>query len=316
MCARLGLLIITTLMLGCSDQPPPLLGTLEWDRIAVVAEVSEPVLHWAVAEGDYVEAGAVLLELDGRRLGARLAQAESQLQVAEARLRELSNGARPETIDAIRAALASARAAQTEAEQEYQRIAELRRKQLIAAAVLDQATANRDQRRAATAAAEAQLLELTRGTRAEQIEQAIASVTAAQAGVEELSVSRERLIVRAPRAGRVDALPFKPGDQPHAGASLASLLVGEAPYARLFIPASQRPTFAYGDTLLITVEGIEESFTASLRSIQSEASFTPYYALAGDDASRLVYRAELVLKEANARTLPAGLPVTARRQHP
>ncbi len=33
-------------------------------------------------------------------------------------------------------------------------------------------------------------------------------------------------------------------------------------------------------------------------------------ALAGDDASRLVYRAEIVLDE-TARTLPAGLPLTA-----
>ncbi|MDV3443958.1 hypothetical protein R0G64_31825, partial [Pseudomonas otitidis] len=37
-----------------------------------------------------------------------------------------------------------------------------------------------------------------------------------------------RLTLRAPRDARVDALPYKPGDQPPAGAELASLLVGEA----------------------------------------------------------------------------------------
>jgi HlyD family secretion protein len=46
-----------------------------------------------------------------------------------------------------------------------------------------------------------------------------------------------------------------------------------------------------------------------LRSIRSEPSFTPYYALAGDDASRLVYAAELLLD--SGADLPAGLPVTA-----
>jgi HlyD family secretion protein len=49
-----------------------------------------------------------------------------------------------------------------------------------------------------------------------------------------------------------------------------------------------------------------------VRSVRSEASFTPYYALSGDDATRLVYRAELVLEGAGAADLPAGLPASAR----
>ncbi len=56
------------------------------------------------------------------------------------------------------------------------------------------------------------------------------------------------------------------------------------------------------------VEGIETPFAAHLESLASEPSFTPYYALAGDDASRLVYRAEARLEGEAARRLPAGLP--------
>ncbi|HET7132280.1 MAG TPA: hypothetical protein VFJ95_08525, partial [Gammaproteobacteria bacterium] len=53
-------------------------------------------------------------------------------------------------------------------------------------------------------------------------------------------------------------------------------------------------------------------FRAKVRSVRSEASFTPYYALSGDDATWLVYRAELVLEGAGAADLPAGLPASAR----
>jgi HlyD family secretion protein len=60
---------------------------------------------------------------------------------------------------------------------------------------------------------------------------------------------------------------------------------------------------------MVHVEGLPKPFAATLRSISSEPSFTPYYALAGDDASRLVYRAELVLD--GGADLPAGLPLTA-----
>jgi HlyD family secretion protein len=277
--------------------------------VAVTAELSEPVLRWAVAEGDRVEAGAVLLELDARRQEARIAEAQGALAMAEARLAELAHGARIETIDAARANLARARAAQTDAEAEYTRVAELRKRELVAASAVDQALAARNQRRAETEGAEAELRELTQGTRPEQIEQAAANVAASRAALLTLKLTRERLTVRAPRAGRVDALPFHPGDQPPGGAELVSMLVGDAPYARVYVPAPQRASVNAGARFTVQVEGVATPFLATLRSIRSEPSFTPYYALAGDDATRLVYAAELLLE--GGEDLPAGLPVTA-----
>jgi HlyD family secretion protein len=298
---------------GCVDRgPAPIVGTLEWDRVAVTAELAEPVLHWAVAEGDRVEAGAEILELDARRQDARIAEARSELAVAEGRLAELAHGARIETIDAARANLARARAAQEDAETEYTRVAELRKRELVAQSAVDQALAARNQRRAETSGAEAQLRELTQGTRPEQIEQATAAVAAAHAALDALKLTRERLTVRAPRAGRIDALPFRAGDQPPVGAELVSMLVGDAPYARVFVPAPRRTEVGPGTRFEVRIEGIATPFKATLRSVRSEPSFTPYYALAGDDASRLVYRAELLLDSGDGvAELPAGLPLTA-----
>jgi HlyD family secretion protein len=305
--------VACTGLAGCDDPgPAPILGTLEWDRVAVTAELAEPVLKWDVAEGDRVEAGAVLLELDARRQDARIAEAKSDLAMSEARLAELANGATIETIDAARANLARTRAAQEDAETEYTRLAELRKRELVAQSAVDQALAARNQRRAETTQADAQLRELTRGTRPEQIDQATAGVAAARAALESLKLTRERLTVRAPRAGRIDALPFRAGDQPPVGAELVSMLVGDTPYARVFVPAPRRTEIDIGARFQVSIEGMATPFTAKLRSIRSEPSFTPYYALAGDDASRLVYRAELLLDGGNGvAELPAGLPLTA-----
>ena len=122
-------------------------------------------------------------------------------------------------------------------------------------------------------------------------------------------MSRAHLEIRAPRAGRVDALPFKAGDQPPIGASVASLLVGSAPYARVFVPTSSRVGMREGQKFLVRVQGSDHDLHATLRSIAREPAFTPYYALTGDDASRLVYRAEMVLTDPEAGNLPAGVPV-------
>ncbi|WP_374323590.1 HlyD family secretion protein [Aquipseudomonas alcaligenes] len=310
-------LLLSTLLLaaltGCADADKPLLGTLEWDRVSLPAEASEVLLRITVAEGERVEAGQLLLELDPRRQDARIAQARAEVEQAAAHLAELSNGARSETIDAARADLARNRAELTDAERSFSRIAELYQRQQVAIAELDRARAARDQASAATRSAEAQLRELTNGTRPEQLEQAAAALEAARGNLAQLEVGREHLSLRAPRAGLVDALPFKVGDQPPAGAELVSLLVGEQPYARVFIPASIRAQVSVGDVMRVFVEGVEQPFQARVRSIRSEAAFTPYYALTGDDASRLMYRAELVLQGEAARQLPAGLPLRAER---
>lgn len=307
----LWLLIVLMLLAGCEETPPPLPGTLEWDRIALPAEVSEPVLRWAVAEGDRVAAGEVLLELDGRRLEARVAAARGELARTEARLAELTEGPREETLDAARAELERARVALAQSERDYRRLGELRRQNATAQATYEQAGAERDRWRAEVAASEARWRELERGERPERLAQAAAEVAAARARLTELRLARERLVLRAPRDGRVDALPFHPGDQPPAGATLVSLLVGEAPYARLFVPVSRRATLAPGDRLHLRVTGVEQPFTATLEHIASEPAFTPFYALVGDDASRLVYRAEARLEGEAARDLPAGLPLSA-----
>jgi HlyD family secretion protein len=124
-------------------------------------------------------------------------------------------------------------------------------------------------------------------------------------------VTWRRLEVHAPRAGRVDALPFKLGDRPPVGAAVVSLLVGEAPYARVFVPEGLRASIQPGARFSVHVDGVAQLFTATLARIRSESSFTPYYALNGDDASRLTYRAELVLDGETARKLPAGIPCQA-----
>jgi HlyD family secretion protein len=298
---------------GCNRDagPPPLLGTLEWDRIAVVAEVSEPITQMLVKEGEHVEAGQLLMTLDPRRTQAQLDAAKADEQRLTASLDELRHGARVETIDASRAALARTQATAANAQLARDRAAEVRKKGLNSQADLDNANAALRQANADANAARANLDELLHGTRIEDIAQGEASLAQAHASAAQLAVTLERLEVHAPRAGRVDTLPFKLGDRPPQGAGVVSLLVGDAPYARVFVPEAQRVAIKQGSRFNVRVEGIDRAYTATALRIASEASFTPYFALTGDDASRLVYRAELGLDGAEAKELPAGVPCQA-----
>ncbi|HEX7112656.1 MAG TPA: HlyD family efflux transporter periplasmic adaptor subunit [Mizugakiibacter sp.] len=306
--------LVLLALAGCartaSDRLP---GTLEWDRIAVLAEVSEPVIALEVKEGDAVRQGQLLLRLDPRRTDAELAAAAADADRLAANLDELRHGARIETIDADRAQLARAESDAANAQRVRDRAAALRKQGLNAQADLDNAETSLRMARAAARAARAQLEELLHGTRPEEIAQAEAALAAARAQVDALKVKRARLDVRAPRDGRVDALPYRLGDQPAVGGTLVSLLAGDAPYARVYVPERLRAGMQPGQRFRVHVDGVAQPFDAVLRSVRSDPAFTPYYALSGEDAGRLVYRAELVLQGDAARALPAGLPCHAER---
>jgi HlyD family secretion protein len=305
------LLLLGALLGACHSDNNRWHGTIEWDRAAVLAEVSEPVLAVAVSEGQRVTAGQLLLQLDPRRTDAELAAAQADVERLQAQLLELRHGARAETIDAARAQLARAQSDAANAQREAERTRQLRDAKLIAQQDVDRANNTARIAAAGSASSAAQLNELLHGTRPEQLAQAEAALAGAQAKADHLRITRTRLDVQSPRAGLVDALPYRNGDQPPVGATLASVLAGPQPYARIYIPEKSRATVAANQRFHVYVDGIDAPFTAHLRSVRSEPSFTPYYALAGDDASRLMYRAELVLEGDAAQRLAPAIPCHA-----
>ncbi|WP_108470999.1 HlyD family secretion protein [Rhodanobacter thiooxydans] len=313
-CQSLAALVLAA-PAGCSKQVPQALGTLEFDRITLPAPAAERIVTVDVREGEQVKVGQPLLQLDPAHTRAQLAAVEAQLQQQRELLAELETGPRREDIAKARANLAAAQAQAREARAYYARLAPLKGNGYVAAADLDRARAAAGNADGQVAAAQAALDELLHGTRPEQLAQAQAAVAAAQAQVDAQQVLLGKLSLVAPRAGRIDSLPYRLGDQAPVGAPLAILLAGDAPYARIYVPVQQRAGMHVGDAIDVFVAGREKPYAGKLRMIRSEPDFTPYYALIGDDAARLSYLAEVALG-ADAAELPAGLPVRVEFRGP
>jgi len=131
----------------------------------------------------------------------------------------------------------------------------------------------------------------------------------AGAQLAEVAASRARLDVTAPRDGIVDALPYKLGDRPPRGAPLVVLLADGAPYARVFIPEPLRAGVQPGTAAVVRMDGSGREWQGRVRYVSTDAAFTPYYALNERDRSRLSFLAEVDLVEADATSLPSGMPV-------
>ena len=303
----------STALAGCAEPgPAPLVGTLEWDRVAVTAELAEPVLSWAVAEGDRVEAGAVLLELDARRQDARIAEAaEPARDERSAARRAHARRAHRDDRRGARESRAGARRRKPMPKREYTRVAELRKRELVAAV----GSSTKRSPRATSAAPRRKpprrsCASSRRARGPSRSSRRAAAVAAARAALETLQLTRERLDrARAARRPRRRAAVSCPATSRRSAPSSSACSSATRRTRACSCPRRARAELGVGARFEVRVEGVATPFTATLRSIRSEPSFTPYYALAGDDASRLVYPAELLL-DGGARA--AGRPAGAR----
>jgi len=295
---------------GCSgDAGERLLGTLERDRLELIAESPEPIVEVAVREGDRVSAGQRLLRLDPASTDADLAQARAGVEQARSALAELVSGPRREAILAARARLAGATARLDAAAREFARIEQLVGRSLLPQSQLDSQRAARDGAASERDAAREQLLELERGTRSEVLDQAQAVLGQAEARLAAQEIIRGRLEVVAPRDGVIDALPYKLGERPPRGAPVVVMLADGMPYARVFIPEPVRAGVGPGTAARVHLDGSDRPWQAVVRYVSTDAAFTPYYALNEKDRSRLSFLAEIVLTDEEAATLPTGMPV-------
>ena len=258
---------------ACSDRSAlPLVGTLERDRMELVAEAQEPIVQVAVHEGDRVKAGDLILQLDPSEVAAQVAQAQSARDQAAAKL-------------------PGADASFTRAQKDFDRIQALVKQQTEPASRLDQARDALDNARAAR-------------------NMAAAALSQAQGALDQARITLDRLSVRAPRDATVDSLPYHLGERPPARAVVAVLLDAQDAYVQVYVPEPLRVRAVAGTQATLKFDGLDRSYAGTLRYISQDASFTPYYSLTERDRSRLAYLAKVYLQPGDAAQFPSGAPVS------
>lgn len=285
-----------------------LVGQLESDRVEITAEFAEPIVERAIAEGEVVEQGQLLIRQDASRIDARIAEAEATVAQARARLDELTRGPRRELISAAQANVDGAVKELAFRETDLKRARDLFDRDLASPDLLDRAQVARDAARANLDGLEARLDELLSGTTIEELRQAEATVRQAEIRVESLMIDRDRHAAMAPTRGVVDSLLFEPGERPNPGQAMAILLTGEQAHARVYVPEVLRVRTRPGTRATVYVDGMAAPLDGVVRWVSSEAAFTPYFSLTEDDRGRLSYAAKVDIV-GHPERLPDGVPV-------
>ena len=285
-------------------------GTLERDRVELVADANEAIVSLPFAEGATVKVGDVVVVQDRELSASELDAARAELAEAEARVEELKNGPRSTT---IRAGDCASR----------RRPRAARRRRARTRPIAGPRGAQPGQRigsrpaiggRADAAEATLRKPKLTCGNcrkaRAPSSSRRRArQPTSARANLQGLETTSARLEVRSPIAGTIDSLPFHLGEKPARGATVAMLLATTAPFARIHVPEPIRRARRSARRPRCASTASQRTFKGQVRFIASEAEFTPYYSLTAADRSRLSFLAEVVIDDSDAASLPSGVPV-------
>ena len=186
-------------------------------RITVALQGAGRVLRVAVAEGQLVEAGQLLIELDNSDSRASLAQASAAVLQAQAKLRQVGELSQPQAAQS----LAQAQATLLQARKALDRSRDLVAQGFVSQAAVDDAQRAVDVAASQVASAQAQVKTNTAGGSDTLLAQA--ALRQAQAGQQLAQAKLDQGLVYAPAGGVLISRSVEAGDVVQPGKALMVL---------------------------------------------------------------------------------------------
>jgi len=289
----------------------------------VAPEVGGRVLELPVVEGDRIKKGDLIATLDTRDADLALRRAEAERTQADAQLRLLLAGSRPEDIGQAQAQEAAAAgdvsAAASElaaAEADFQRFEKLLQSNSGSQKQRDDAATRRDvardrlaSARSRESAAREAVARLRSGARREEVDAARARVAVIDAQIASIQKGKADATVLAPIDGVISERLLDPGEMAAPRAPIVTLTDLDHAWAEVFVDEPQVPRLRLGQpATVITDSGNRLSGKVSF--ISTKAEFTPRNVQTAEDRSKLVYRVKIAVDNRQG-ILKQGMPVEA-----
>jgi HlyD family secretion protein len=296
---------------GGASKPVAVTGTIEATQVDVSVKITGRILARLVNEGDRVTRGQVLVRLDDSELAADVKRLEAALRSAQATLRDLEKGARPQEIEDARAAVSSAEATRSMTERELERNEQLFRQNLIAAQDVDRARQAFEVARAQERSARERLGLLLAGSRPDQIDSARWQVTQAESALAQAQSRLREARVVSPIDGVVLRKNLEAGETANPGVPILTLVNPKDVWLRAYVPETEVGRLKIGDAAALRVDAFPDRvFTGRLIEIASEAEFTPRNVQTKKERVNLVFRIKIQIDNP-AGLLKPGLPADA-----
>ena len=287
-------------------------GNIETTEVDVGFKISGRIVSLSVQEGDYIEKGKVLAKLDDEDLRQRLELARATLKSAQARLKKLLAGSRPEELREAEAILNQAKFELENKQAHYERIKLLFEKGVIPKETLDNAEAGFKIAKASLQKAMESYQLVKEGPRVEDIEDARAQVEQAQASLKLTETQLSYTVLYSPLSGTVLVKSSEMGEVVNPGTSILTLANIENVWLKAYIPETELSKVKWGQEVMVTTDlRPQKIYKGSISFISSQAEFTPKQIQTEKERVTLVYRIKVDIPNAD-RELKPGMPADGK----
>lgn len=267
---------LTLLFFGfacCQRRDDAVSGTIEVDEVHVGPRMAGRVEKILAQEGDKLKGGQVLVELDAAELKARRALAEAQIETS---IHDADSQA---------------------AQLEFLRDDAKRQQELLKRKVVSPTDA---ERAASSARAQEKIVEAAR-TR----------VIQARAQLADIDAQLAELQVKVPTDSILEILTVKVGDVLPANREVATLLLPQHLWVRVFVPEPWLGRIKVGDPVRVRVDSFPgQDFPGIVEQVNRQAEFTPRNVQTVEDRIRQVFGVKIRLPSDDER-LRAGMAADA-----
>jgi len=324
----LFLLPVALAIAACQPKPPAdharASGQVEATEVQVSSPVAGRVLELKVAEGDRIGQGAVIAKLDTADAELGRTRAVADRDQAEAQLRLVQAGARPEDIRQAESQVASADADAAAAaadlaaaETDVQRFEALLASNSGSRKQRDDAVARRDvalertrSARERVAGAKEAVARLRAGARRQEIDAARARVAAAAAQIAVWEKAIADATIAAPIAGVISTKTADVGEIVQPRAPLVVIADLDHAWANVYVDEPDVPRLRIGQNATLFTDAGGAGIPGIVSYISEKAEFTPRNVQTAEDRSKLVYRVKVSVDNKNG-VLKTGMPVEA-----
>ena len=199
-------------------------GQAEATSVRISGKLPGRVMEFYVHEGDMVKAGDTLVHIHSSLVEAKLQQARSMEEVAQAMDQKVDAGTRSQIIQSAYEMWQQAKAAVGITQKTFTRLENLYKEGVVSEQKRDEAKAAYDAAVAAASAAKSQYEMAKQGAQKEDTASAKAMVGAASAGVSEVQALLEDQYLTAPCDGQVDVIFPHEGELVALGAPIMNVL--------------------------------------------------------------------------------------------
>ena len=264
--------------LALGRDPEVIQGEMEVEEYRVSGKVPGRILELRAKEGDMVQAGDTLAIIEAPEVAAKMIQAQSAADAAQAMEQMAQNGARKEQIQGAYSVLQQAKAGFEIAEKSYNRIQRLYDEGVMSAQKRDEVYANYKAMEAQMKAAQSQYDMAVNGARMEDKLAAAAQVGRAKGAVNEVTSYIHETVQIAQKEGEVSDVYPKVGELVGTGSPIMSIAMMDDMWGTFNVREDQLDGMQVGSEFTVFVPAFNKDVKMKVYFMKDQGSYAVWKA--------------------------------------